>query len=217
VLGHMVNLPRHFEAQDLSGLTPVKDRPLLVLLPASKAPPYEQPTDHWGLTADGAGAFHPVWVDGQTGVNQIWTAQIEVAGNSYAISDVTDNVKITFGEHHWDAATHRVWVDASVTNVSGRMLRGPFLLKSIDPAEDPSFNVPPRETDMRALNAVNAWPGPGAYWILRNRDGTQFLQPTKSTQPCRLEFSTLSADVDEMFGVRVFSVPSLQSNNVSAR
>jgi hypothetical protein len=210
-LGHMVNLPRHFEAQDLSGLVPVKHRPLLVIFPASKAPPFAEPTDHWGLTADANNVFHPVWVDGKTGVNQIWTAQIAVAGNAYAISDVTDNIKITFGEHHWDAATRRVWVDASITNISDRTIRGPFVLKSIDPAEDPSFNTPPRETDMHALNADNGWPGPGAYWILRVGDKTQSLAPGSSTQVRRLEFLTLSADANETFGVRVFSAPDLQS------
>ena len=33
-----------------------------------------------GLAADAAGVFHPVWVDNRTGVAQLWTAPVSVAG-----------------------------------------------------------------------------------------------------------------------------------------
>jgi hypothetical protein len=37
--------------------------------------------DTVGLTADGMGAFHPVWVDNRTGVRQVYTATVTVGGN----------------------------------------------------------------------------------------------------------------------------------------
>src|SRR5205807_1808861 len=36
--------------------------------------------DTAGLTADADGVFHPVWVDNRTGVPQLWTAPVTVAG-----------------------------------------------------------------------------------------------------------------------------------------
>jgi hypothetical protein len=34
--------------------------------------------DTAGMAADGAGVFHPVWVDKRTGISQVWTAAITV-------------------------------------------------------------------------------------------------------------------------------------------
>jgi hypothetical protein len=39
---------------------------------------YYQPGDTGGLTADAAGVFHPLWIDGRTGVPQVFTAAVTV-------------------------------------------------------------------------------------------------------------------------------------------
>ena len=40
--------------------------------------------DTAGLTADAAGAFHPVWIDNRTGTPQMWTATVAVSGKIHS-------------------------------------------------------------------------------------------------------------------------------------
>lgn len=42
---------------------------------------YYQPGHTAGLAADANGCFHPLWIDGRTGIRQVFTATVLVAGN----------------------------------------------------------------------------------------------------------------------------------------
>jgi len=41
-----------------------------------------QPGHTAGLAADANGIFHPLWIDGRTGINQVFTADVTVTGNA---------------------------------------------------------------------------------------------------------------------------------------
>jgi hypothetical protein len=42
---------------------------------------YLQPGHTAGLAADTNGVFHPLWIDGRTGIRQVFTADVTVTGD----------------------------------------------------------------------------------------------------------------------------------------
>lgn len=93
--------------------------------------------DTRSMLADARGAFHPFWYDDRTGVTQLWTARVTVAGRASrngspsldALRDVTDQVTIDYADTRYDARTHTVSVAAKITNTSDAVIRAPIKVR----------------------------------------------------------------------------------------
>lgn len=142
-----------------------------------------------GMAADAAGRFHPFWVDNRTGVEQIWTATVEVEGLAIPngandirnLEDVSDKVTLDFKDSNYDKATGVITIDAYLGNTSEVQLRPPLLLRVLTLSS--KLGKPTIE------NATNQQPGPGAVWDftdeLKQKSG---LAPGEITKPKRLTF-----------------------------
>ena len=90
-----------------------------------------------GMTAAADGKFFPFWVDNRTGVGQIWTAPVSVAGRAYrngsaeldSWADATSKFSLQFAHKHYDPKTKTVTVDAYLLNTSNETVQGPVRLR----------------------------------------------------------------------------------------
>lgn len=93
--------------------------------------------DTAGMAADAAGGFHPFWVDNRTGVPQIWTARVEVAGEAVrhgspelaALEDVTAKTRLRIDRNGYDPATGTVTLRVRLENTSRDTLEAPMALR----------------------------------------------------------------------------------------
>jgi hypothetical protein len=145
---------------------------------------HREPGQFWGMSADAAGAFHPVWLDDKTGIPQAWTAMVEVDGKARKLEDITERVRVRVENTKFDSVGRRLGVDLKLLNISGQPISGPFLVKWIDPAERGSRSVASRDANSIPLNADNGWQGVGAVWVI---DGGP-VAPNAMTKPRRIEY-----------------------------
>jgi hypothetical protein len=151
--------------------------------------------DFWGIMADAAGVFHPVWMDTRTGQQQLWTAAVTVHERSYALREVTDQVRIRFGESAQDSLQKTLRVDVSILNTSGKPIRGPFILKRVPIITFMGASSPP-DNNLIATNADNGWGGPGAVWTLSAKESA-VLAPGEQTISRRILFRMRTNDAGE--------------------
>lgn len=93
-----------------------------------------------GFAADAKGVFHPFWVDNRTGVPQIWTAPVDVEGESVrhgasslaGLQDVTSKTALIVERSQYDDSTHTVTLEARLQNRSNDTIRAPVVLRIID-------------------------------------------------------------------------------------
>jgi hypothetical protein len=141
-----------------------------------------------GLTADARGVFHTIWVDNRTGIPQIWTAPVTVAGTAHkngaaeldSLVDVTDQLMLTFISNSYDPKTHQVTVDATLRNTSKASVRGPVALRVTRLGS--AFGAP------SVTNATNRERGPGAIWSFDQALSPDGLAPGATSKPVRLVF-----------------------------
>ncbi|HYK53685.1 MAG TPA: sialidase family protein [Candidatus Eremiobacteraceae bacterium] len=90
-----------------------------------------------GITADGAGVFHPIWVENPTGVLQAMTAAVTVKGavtrNGSGVADdlrlVINAIAFQFENATFDKSTHTLTLIARLKNTSHRVIEGPLVVK----------------------------------------------------------------------------------------
>jgi len=95
---------------------------------------------HTGAMAvDANGVFYPFWFDNRTGVSQIWTAPVTVAGAAVrngsadlaALDDVTSKVTLVLANTAYDHSTNQITVMSSVKNTSKDTLHAPLKLRIV--------------------------------------------------------------------------------------
>ena len=144
--------------------------------------------DTGGMAADGEGIFHALWVDDRTGVPQLWTSAVSVAGAALrhgstelaALADVTQKIAVVFDDTAYDPATKIATVHVSLTNTSDKPISGPVKLRVVSLTS--SSSVP------EILDADNRLTGTGAVWDFTStlKDGR--LGPKETTRSKRLRF-----------------------------
>ena len=147
---------------------------------------HKEPADFWGIAADAAGVFHPMWLDAASGrPAQLWTAAVTVSGSAHALREVTDELRPRFVDWSFDSTTNRLSVDLELENIGTRPLDGPIVVKWVGQPDGP----------LAATNADNGWAGPGAVWLIQvNRNDGARLAPGQRTARRRLELHVRKPD-----------------------
>jgi hypothetical protein len=89
------------------------------------------------MPVDAAGGFHPMWVDNRTGVPQVWTAPITVAGEvirhgdrSLAdLEDITSKASLELSDLAYDREANTARFSVRVKNTSKEPLRAPLKVR----------------------------------------------------------------------------------------
>ncbi|MEO8430653.1 MAG: sialidase family protein [Acidobacteriota bacterium] len=149
--------------------------------------------DTAGMAVDAGGDFHPFWVDNRTGLPQVWTAVVAVAGQAVrngspelaALENVTGSVRLELTNVVHDRVHGTIAADARLTNVSKRPVPLPLTARVLDLSSD--VGVP----DIVASD--NGAVGAGALWKFGQPSGdslgsTNVLEPGKSTPSRRIVF-----------------------------
>ncbi len=140
-----------------------------------------------GMTAAADGKFFPFWVDNRTGVGQIWTAPVSVAGRAYrngsaeldSWTDVTAKLSLQFANRNFDSKTKTVAVDAYLLNTSNEALQGPFRLRFVSlRSRTGAVTMGDGRDNGSGSGVVIAWPALPA----------EGLKPHSSSGPEHLEF-----------------------------
>jgi hypothetical protein len=116
------------------------------------------------MTVDAQDVFHPIWLDNRTGVMQVWTAPVTVAGRARApdtsqlagLISVRAAVRLETREMSYDPATQIAVLRSRVINTSTTPVPLPVTLHVTELASDLGT--------VRILNADNGAPGVGAIW-----------------------------------------------------
>jgi len=93
--------------------------------------------DTVGMTTDQAGRFHPMWCDNRTGVSQLWTAAVAVAGSAVRnglpeladLDDVTHRVAAVVDTIQYDPVRNRGELVMRIKNVSADVIAGPLKVR----------------------------------------------------------------------------------------
>ncbi len=146
-----------------------------------------------GLAADADGVFHPLWVDNHTGVHQVWTAPVTVAGSAIMngstdlakLADVSGHCIMRLLEVTYDQNTREMAAKIEIENVSRQTITGPIKLRLTD-LISPIGNV-------LVENADNHISGPGAVWDFSAEISPAGLAPDASTKSreIRLRFTSI--------------------------
>ena len=97
-----------------------------------------------GMAADAAGVFHPFWVDNRTGVAQVWTAPVTVAGvvlphgsaELAGLDEIAENVVLELRNIAYDRATNTASLDARLKNISKDLIAGPIKVRIVELRSD---------------------------------------------------------------------------------
>jgi hypothetical protein len=89
------------------------------------------------MMADAGGDFHPVWVDNRTGIFQVWSASVTVAGRAIrhgapelaGLEDVSSKVHATFETATLDKRSGVLTMALRLRNISVETIRGPLKLR----------------------------------------------------------------------------------------
>jgi hypothetical protein len=141
-----------------------------------------------GMSADPSGVFHPVWVDNRTGVAQIWTSAVKVAGNVIKhgsaeladLDDIADKLKLEVDNTDFDAAKNLVTLTVRLKNTSKETVIGPVKGRV-------------RRTwsgvgSVAIVDADNHLAGEGAVWDFSSLLNSGQLKPEESSQTRKLVF-----------------------------
>ncbi len=146
-----------------------------------------------GLAADASGKFHALWVDNRTGIHQIWSSEIEVAGvaakngdgDLAALADVSDKVVLELVTSNYDDKTQIMALTARLKNMSKDTFHGPLKARAITLGSD--FAI------AKATNADNQMTGTGAVWDFTSQMNNGELKPDEATQTRTLTFRLTDA------------------------
>jgi hypothetical protein len=129
--------------------------------------------DYMGLTADAAGVFHPFWVDGRSGLFEVYTSRIQVVPSAGlvaiaqgAASDtgrhqqmLNEKVTLDFDPVSVDWQRGELLVPVRLRNTSSDTLYGPFTVRVTRLSGRPLYKI---EGSTEILNASNGQRGEGA-------------------------------------------------------
>ncbi len=157
-------------------------------------------SDHWpegghtnGLAADANGMFHALWVDGRSGIHQVWTATITVSGKGIAhgaadlaaLDDVSKAFDVEVSSPTYDETSGAITVVARLRNASADSVNGPLALRVTTIASDIG-TVRPAESD----NGVLA---EGAVWWFEGASPKGRIAPGERSAPRTLRFQMRDA------------------------
>ncbi len=129
--------------------------------------------DYMGLTADAAGTFHPFWIDGRSGIFEVYTSRIQVVppGGLVAMAQgsttdttrrpqlLNEKVTLDFDPVQVDWAHGELLVPVRLRNTSSDTLFGPFTVR-VTKLGGPQMVRSEGVTEI--LNATNGQRGEGA-------------------------------------------------------
>jgi hypothetical protein len=141
-----------------------------------------------GLAADAGGRFHPFWVDNRTGISQVWTAPVSVAGTGVkngstdlsSLDDVTDQIEVRMEQAAFDRATGVFTMTARLRNTSKSPIAGPIKLRALTMTS--ALGV------IEAADADNGVSGSGAIWDFTKQVSSSVLPPDAEAAPRTLTF-----------------------------
>jgi hypothetical protein len=163
--------------------------------------------DTQGLVADASGVFHAAWINGETGVLQLWYSSFRVepaivteirrlmpaaTGSAVAVDpppsgmeDVTRDIRFRVTSTRLDFAARSYTVTLQIENQSARTLDGPFhaVMRRFLSPSDNGLGL----KNLAAANADSGGPGVGAGWIFETPDGV--LAPGDRTAPRTVRFT----------------------------
>lgn len=141
---------------------------------------YPSGGDYMGLTADAWDAFHPFWIDGRSGTDQVYSAAVRVVSggmtadrpSSLAESDITANVDLSFDAGTWIGSRHTLSLPVRLRNTSDVNIYPPFVVTV------KSTQIHGGWGSTRILNADNSNQGRGAIFRYKlNPHGLGYLPP----------------------------------------
>lgn len=144
--------------------------------------------DTGGIAADASGIFHPLWVDNRTGILQLWTAAVTVAGKamrngdevSASLTDVSRSIALDFANTNYDPKTGLLSFDATLINTSKESIFAPIKLRVI--------GLSAGSGSVQIVNPGNHQNGPGAAWDFSDLVSGGTLKPEEKTGAKRFEF-----------------------------
>lgn len=146
--------------------------------------------DTQGLVAGSDGIFHSAWINGASGVMQLWSKELEasrsVARQSPFIpprTDLSSALSLEVSKPSIDFASHTISVEVRLLNPLPVTISGPFTVVLYD-------NEGSSLKDMRAVNSDNGMSGKGAAWSFRV-DGDTSLRPQQISEARVLRWSFL--------------------------
>ncbi|MDQ6633540.1 MAG: glycoside hydrolase [Gemmatimonadota bacterium] len=188
--------------------------------------------DTQGLVADATGLFHAAWINGETGVMQLWHTSFRVdaaqvargpsvpiaATDSSIVSalvpkgmeDVTHDIRFRVSSTTLDFTARSYAVTLQIENQSGRPLRGPLravMLHFLD-----SFDNGLGLRNLAVANADSGGPGVGAVWTFPVPGGVLVPGALSAARVVRFTFDGAIPEVPEGYltpGFRVYAPVAL--------
>ena len=150
--------------------------------------------DTSGLAASPDGTFHIFWIDHRTGIPQIWTAPVTVAGRAArngsdalsALSDISSKVTLDLTNAVFDRAGQIITIHAVLVNTSKDVLSGPIKIRAR--ALQSEIGI------VTAANADNQQTGRGAIWDFTDTLNKGLLKPGERSEAKRLSFRLVGAE-----------------------
>jgi hypothetical protein len=163
--------------------------------------------DTQGLIADPTGVFHAAWINGETGVMQLWYTSFQVAPEIAAqriartpppterapasdpmpagMEEVTREVRFKVTNTTLDFAARRYAITLEIENQSGRTLYGPLraVMQHFLGVMDNGHGL----RNLAVANADSGGRGIGAVWVFQVPGG--ILAPRARSQPRVLLFT----------------------------
>ena len=163
--------------------------------------------DTQGLVADATGVFHAAWINGETGMMQLWYTAFKIAPSLVAqlrsgtspttdasavdksepagMEEVTHEVRLVATKTNLDFTKRTYNVTIEMENQSARPLRGPFraIMQHFLDDMDNAHGL----KNLTVANADNGLRGVGAVWAFEAPSG--ILAPGARTKPRELLFT----------------------------
>jgi hypothetical protein len=120
----------------------VADQPLQLRVDAWRF--FYSSGDTVGMTTDANGRFHPMWCDNRTGVSQLWTAAVTIAGSAIRngseqlseLEEITTRVEVLVDAVSYDPPTNRGRILVRVKNISSETIPGPVKARILNVSGD---------------------------------------------------------------------------------
>jgi len=174
-----------------------------------------------GITADANGTFHLLWADNHTGVHQLWTSAIRVAGEGVRqgdttlaeLEDISRDVEAEVTNVAYERKTQTLTAELRLRNISDSVISGPIRVRAVAVRSD--VGIP------AVVNAENGSHGAGAIWTIHGGGHDDRLAPSELSAPTAIRVHLADPLVVELvrpgkakfnhevldLGLRAFSKP----------
>jgi hypothetical protein len=144
--------------------------------------------DTTAIAVDSADVFHPIWTDNRTGVSQIWTAPVRVAGTVWKhgdpalaeLKDVTGNMRVRIDGKSYDRGTDVTTLAIRLENIGREVLVPPMIVREIAVRSD--IGTP------KAQGADKYTASQRAIWDFSPQLRNGRLGPGETTEPRAVAF-----------------------------